>query len=200
MLKIKCRYFNIFCLVVITLSLFFSSACSNKASVYVPDKFSIKDLSVYTAKDRKPVTYGMSKEEVEKVVGKPLDDSQTLSNSFSYKGCTILYRDNKAVLISVLSEDNIHEISLITNRDIKLGDSSGDIALKYGDETMATANDITFCFQKKNSSMTLLQTNDLNSYSTDSTDIYFIDFYVNRNNNTVSSITIGDRKAISLLR
>ncbi|MDP4087854.1 MAG: hypothetical protein Q8930_01135 [Bacillota bacterium] len=191
------------CLFIILLLILSTTAafgCSVKEDGYIPGKFGVSDLSIYDTQSKKSISYGMTKEEVEKILGQSDGKSQTVPNSFSYGNCSILYRDNKLVLITLNSDESFKEERFVTNRGTKLGDKPENIIDKYGDATTNIPNDITFYFQKSSFNLMLVKEEDLVSFSKDSTDVYLIDFYTNGTNNTISSIYIGDSRAFSTFK
>lgn len=87
-------------------------------------------MSFYDFDKNIKIHLGMSKEEVEAAIGKPIDTIDFL-NIYEYPGLKIHYRNNLANALII--DDNTENFNkFMTPRRIKFGDSGDLVTVNYG--------------------------------------------------------------------
>ena len=95
-------------------------------------RFTKKDLSLYDTVSKKTVSLGMSRDEIEKILGEPDEDESTSMYSH-YKGLNVGYKENEAVFLE-LEFSKEGSASFRTARGININSSKKEISAVYGDD------------------------------------------------------------------
>ncbi|WP_028549851.1 hypothetical protein [Paenibacillus sp. UNC451MF] len=136
-------------LVLISLTL---SSCSTSSEKVLqkqePGIFYQSDLQVHESTTNAKISFGMSKEQVDKVFGESND--KNFLGIYSYDGFEVFYRDNKVVGL-LLSSDKQTAKKFLTNRGIEIGSMYEDVKGKYGEGVIyENINNITYIFEEVN--------------------------------------------------
>lgn len=124
--------------------------CS-QANKFEPDSFSKDDLAIIKEDDPKfKLSYGMSKTDVEKLLGKAKEDDSTNFRIFSYDfGVTIMYRED--MVAAIMLSDDSKEIYQ-TARGASVGMTKEQIKEVYGSKYAVGDHDynINYIYDSKN--------------------------------------------------
>lgn len=136
--------------------LFILTACNTANSPVQPKDnfiagiFQADDLSFYDFDQNIKIHLGMSKEEVEAAIGKPIDTIDFL-NIYEYPGLKIHYRNNLANALII--DDNTENFNkFMTPRRIQYGDNEDLVTTNYGNqaykEVSGNNTALTYIFEK----------------------------------------------------
>ena len=164
-----------------------------------PGKFDIYDFAIYDTETEKQIYLGMSKKEVDNILGESVQD-KIIKSKYSYNGLEIAYRNDKVVSIKISSNDLDKYDRYITNRNIFIGSHKQDVITAYGIDWKAKQSG-NYVILRKNNEFILLQNiktiEDYKKYDTD--DILFISFLADTDNN-INCISICDYNYGMLLK
>lgn len=177
----KKLYFILVTVLLVALVGCSKEVASPKDYKFKAGKFTDQDLTFYDLKTKKIISYGMSKSDLEEILGAP-----TQTGSFPkidiYDGLNVKFRDDQLVGMVVNDSDRF-----VTMRDIAIGDSREQVEEVYG-EASNEANDLNYIIYKKGSKFIYpYEVND----STETTGVYYISFTFDYDDE-VSMIFISD--------
>ncbi|MDG0876499.1 hypothetical protein FLT15_31640 [Paenibacillus thiaminolyticus] len=162
---------------MITVLLLIVVGCSSQG------KLTRDDLCIQRVDDKAKICYGMERVEVEKVAGKGEVDSRS-KNRFLYENeLEVIYRDNKAVLITTRSDHYEH---ISTTGVGKLPD---ELEKKYGPSVGGG-----YYYDEKNRKM--LTVDELKKVSDLPETIIVLSTYIDKNG-YIFSISVGDLKSFN---
>lgn len=132
---------------LMAISLIVLSACSSPGSKLEPDTFSKNDLGIIKVDDPEfKLSYGMNRDDVEKLLGVPKEDENKIKHQSSYDfGIRIMYRDD--TVAGIVLEDSSMGIYQ-TVRGIGVGSTSDQIKEAYGSKY--ALDDQSYIFDSKN--------------------------------------------------
>lgn len=155
-----------------------------------PNGLKADDLAAVKAENKEALQYGMSRTDVEKILGE--GEEGALSSRFrEYEsGITTLYRDDRIVLI-YLSEDSAGVFK--TKSGAEIGMTKDQIIKLYGKEHSESDSDshYTYFYDSKNKKYL----KDVKNLGDDSENIYVVSFSFN-DDGKVKSIGLSDAIAI----
>ncbi len=155
-----------------------------------PGKFELYDLSIYDTKTQKQIHLGMSKKEVDSILGKPVK-AENIAAQYSYDGFYVAYRDDKVVYMSIHVDDISPYDRFITNRNISLGDNKKDVVEAYGVDWQSEKSG-TYIILRKDNQFVLLENSQIDDYKKyDTNNIFFISF-ISNDENKIDCISISD--------
>ena len=155
-----------------------------------PGKFELYDLSIYDTKTQKQIHLGMSKKEVDSILGKPVKVENIVAQ-YSYDGFYVAYRDDKVVYMSIDVDDISPYDRFITNRNISLGDNKKDVVESYGADWQGEEL-ATYIILRKDNQFVLLEISQIDDYKEyDTNNIFFITFIFN-DEDKIDYISISD--------
>ena len=155
-----------------------------------PGKFELYDLSIYDTKTQKQIHLGMSKKEVDSILGKPVKVENIVAQ-YSYDGFYVAYRDDKVVYMSIDVDDISPYDRFITNRNISLGDNKKDVVEAYGADWQSEELG-TYIILRKDNQFVLLEISQIDDYKEyDTNNIFFITFIFN-DEDKIDYISISD--------
>ncbi|MDQ6423222.1 copper amine oxidase N-terminal domain-containing protein [Paenibacillus sp. LHD-117] len=113
-----------------------------------PGEFTVEDLHVKDSVTGATFALGMTKEEVEAILGEPDDE---FLGRYMYEGLEVYYRENKAAGFIIDAGDNLTN-RFRTNRDIGLGNPKNDVFEAYGNGGVdEKINTVSYVFQNESS-------------------------------------------------
>lgn len=155
-----------------------------------PGKFELYDLSIYDTKTQKQIHLGMSKKEVDSILGEPVK-SEKIVSQYSYDGFYVAYRDDKVVYMSIHVDDISPCDRFITNRNISLGDNKKDVVEAYGVDWQSEELG-TYIILRKDNQFVLLENSQIDDYKEyDTNNIFFISF-ISNDKDKIDCISISD--------
>ncbi|MBT2290958.1 hypothetical protein J7E73_17815 [Paenibacillus albidus] len=164
--------------------------CSNDK--FKPDTFSEKDLAIYKVDNEKEVvSYGMSREDAEKVLGKPGKTSFGVEYDFGVK---VMYRNDSVALIylSTGSED-IYK----TSRGAMVGMSKEELTKLYGEKY--ALDNLIFYYDAKSKHFLGQTSIDSISSAEDAEGIYIFSSMNHPDGSGSLSLSLGDLKGFKYL-
>lgn len=179
----KTRGFFILLLVWVVFA-FNSAKCEEKHN-YVSGVFTNDDFSIIRTSDNSLIRYGMLREEVEKLFGKP--EGKDFVGGDIYDGIIISYRNNKIVCFTaVYSSEKI--VNYQTPRGIRYDSTMNDVELKYG-KGIISDNTIIYLLDESDQGFVLI-----NSYNEirDPNKTYVLYFVFKNDHKSLSRIYIMD--------
>ncbi|WP_440109205.1 hypothetical protein [Paenibacillus sp. QZ-Y1] len=137
------------------------TACSNNK--FNPNEFSVQDMAVTKTDGEDKITYGMSQEEAEKILGE--GTSIGLNQMYKYtNGIIIGYRDHKVVGIILDKESKGH---FKTARGAEAGMTHEEILNLYGKEHVLGESDETIDYAYNSQKETFLDAKSLQAEKDD---------------------------------
>jgi hypothetical protein len=118
------------------------TACGDSNSSYqlsedsfIPGKFQASDLSFYKKNEKDIIRLGMSKQEVEDILGEPIRKIDFF-NIYEYSGVKVHYNKNNIVNALMIDDNTKHNKTYMSPRGIQYGDTVDSIVSKYGDQAI----------------------------------------------------------------
>lgn len=102
---------------------------------FIPGKFQASDLSFYKKNEKDIIRLGMSKQEVEDILGEPIDKIDFF-NIYEYSGVQVHYNKNNIVNALMIDDTTKHNKTYMSPRGIQYGDTVDTIVSKYGDQVL----------------------------------------------------------------
>ncbi|CAN7314144.1 hypothetical protein [Paenibacillus sp. LjRoot56] len=139
-----------FQVILVLFSLLLSSCSTGSEKVLQkqePGIFYKSYLQVQELTTNVKVSFDMSKEQVDEILGK--SDKKNFLGIYSYEGLEVFYRNNKVVGL-LLSLDKQTTKKFLTSRGIGLGSMFEDVKKKYGESVIDKNNNITYIFEEVN--------------------------------------------------
>ena len=153
-----------------------------------PGEFGIYDLSIYDTKTQKQIYLGMSKEEVDSILGTPVKVKDIVTQ-YSYDNFYVAYRDDKIVSMLISADDINPYDRFITNRNISLGSYKKDVVKAYGVDWQSEKSGTYILLRKNDQFVFLEKIDDDKKYDTNN--IFFISF-ISNDKDKIDYISISD--------
>ncbi len=155
-------------------------------------EFELNDLGVYDKISKQHILLGMSKEEVEDIIGKPDNDAKEIYN---YDGLGIRYRNDivVALFLDYHNKDKPWE-RYETHRKTTIGSTKREVLTQYGTKWQSSRSGY-YLLQKNGNKVRCLADKsfeDLKDIKLNNIYIYIINFFLNENME-VQTILIGDK-------
>lgn len=160
-----------------------------------PGELTLDDLGIADAVTGAEIQLGMTREDVEKQLGEPIDE---FVGRYNYDGLQVYYRDGKAVGFIINASDNETD-RFKTTRGIGLGTPYRDVLSQYGsprgqESTYGDFYDssIIYLFKDEEGILEKL-TSRLEPW--DTSKVYYLSMNVfNNGNRTIGFLLIGDKQ------
>jgi len=183
-------------------ALFLLSACSTSADS--SDGYGQSDLSLYNAETKKEIHLGMTKEDIEKALGEPLEKTDYFPY-YEAPGISIGFRGGTSVLFALrkAEEEGMREDfsgHFKTSRGITVNSSYGDFQKKYP-TSIRQDNSFQFYLMREEEGYTDITASfveDKKPYQDNISSVYYI-YFGNADTSPdakPSSIYVGDYRAI----
>lgn len=159
-----------------------------------PGELTMEDLGIDDALTGAQIRLGMTREEVEKLLGAPDDERWGRD---MYEGLQVFYRDNKAAGFIVDASDN-ETNRYRTTRGIGLGSPYREILSQYGSPRyqgqLYDSIDVSYMFKNENGALDKVTKPISPLDDWDNTKVYYLSILLfNNSNQTLGYLMIGDQ-------
>jgi len=119
--------------VVVILSFIDLAPAEPTASSEITKDFTAEDFSIFDVITFKNISLGMTKEQVDEILGKSTVNEREYSQllEYDYSGLYVIYRNNKVVNLRVNKHTSKDSFRFQSARSVGIGDSAEDVLIKY---------------------------------------------------------------------